>query len=202
MPSTPTRTQRTWWNMPWAKAPTSSPVRGPSQTCWRTSIPSTHSRRWPATCIMPAGDTSSRGNRTGPRSLRFTHGCLNILRIRKLISSCYSVALTDCGTGVTHNAMSGILRSANNLVIPAGYAVSCAKRACSTLQWQRNRGGDRGRGTGRAIPLDRAHILTKPSPCHRKGSCKRHCPPATAACLVPAGPTTCPPLTHHSWQCG
>ena len=29
------------------------------------------------------------------------------LRIRKLISSYYSVALTDCGTGVTHNAMSG-----------------------------------------------------------------------------------------------
>jgi MinD-like ATPase involved in chromosome partitioning or flagellar assembly len=29
------------------------------------------------------------------------------LRIRKLISSYYSVALTDCGTGVTHNATKG-----------------------------------------------------------------------------------------------
>ncbi|WP_228404164.1 MinD/ParA family protein [Pseudarthrobacter sp. L1SW] len=57
------------------------------------------------------------------------------LRIRKLISSYYSVALTDCGTGVTHNAMSGILQSADNLVIAAGYAVSGAKRARSTLQW-------------------------------------------------------------------
>ncbi|MDQ0673997.1 MinD-like ATPase involved in chromosome partitioning or flagellar assembly [Pseudarthrobacter siccitolerans] len=57
------------------------------------------------------------------------------LRIRKLISSYYSVALTDCGTGVTHNAMSGILQSADNLVIAAGYAVSGAKRARSTLHW-------------------------------------------------------------------
>ncbi|WP_397427794.1 MinD/ParA family protein [Pseudarthrobacter equi] len=57
------------------------------------------------------------------------------LRIRKLISAYYSVALTDCGTGVTHNAMSGILQSADNLVIAAGYAVSGAKRARSTLQW-------------------------------------------------------------------
>lgn len=57
------------------------------------------------------------------------------LRIRKLISAYYSVALTDCGTGVTHNAMSGILQSADNLIIAAGYAVSGAKRARSTLQW-------------------------------------------------------------------
>ncbi|MFC4395228.1 MinD/ParA family ATP-binding protein [Arthrobacter sedimenti] len=56
-------------------------------------------------------------------------------RIRRLISSYYSVVLTDCGTGVTHNAMSGILQSADNLVIAAGYAVSGAKRARSTLHW-------------------------------------------------------------------
>jgi len=62
------------------------------------------------------------------------------LRIRRLISSYYSVALTDCGTGVTHNAMSGILQSADNLVIAAGYAVSGAKRARSTLQWLAHHG--------------------------------------------------------------
>ena len=43
--------------------------------------------------------------------------------------------LTDCGTGVTHNAMSGILAKADNVVIAAGYAVSGAKRAASTLDW-------------------------------------------------------------------
>lgn len=62
------------------------------------------------------------------------------LRIRRLISSYYSVALTDCGTGVTHNAMSGILQSADNLIIAAGYAVSGAKRARSTLQWLASHG--------------------------------------------------------------
>ncbi|MFJ6311349.1 MinD/ParA family protein [Pseudarthrobacter oxydans] len=68
------------------------------------------------------------------------------LRIRKLISAYYSVALTDCGTGVTHNAMSGILQSADNLVIAAGYAVSGAKRARSTLQWLASHGyGDLAR---------------------------------------------------------
>lgn len=62
------------------------------------------------------------------------------LRIRKLVSSYYSIALTDCGTGVTHNAMSGILQSADNLIIAAGYAVSGAKRARSTLQWLAHHG--------------------------------------------------------------
>jgi MinD-like ATPase involved in chromosome partitioning or flagellar assembly len=62
------------------------------------------------------------------------------LRIRKLISGYYSVALTDCGTGVTHNAMSGILQSADNLIIAAGYAVSGAKRARSTLHWLASHG--------------------------------------------------------------
>jgi MinD-like ATPase involved in chromosome partitioning or flagellar assembly len=62
------------------------------------------------------------------------------LRIRKLISNYYSVALTDCGTGVTHTAMSGILQSADNLVIAAGYAVSGAKRARSTLHWLASHG--------------------------------------------------------------
>ena len=62
------------------------------------------------------------------------------LRIRKLISSYYSVALTDCGTGVTHNAMSGILQSADNLIIASGYAVSGAKRARSTLHWLASHG--------------------------------------------------------------
>ncbi|WP_394939120.1 MinD/ParA family protein [Psychromicrobium sp. YIM B11713] len=57
------------------------------------------------------------------------------LRIRELIAQYYSVILTDCGTGVSHPAMSGILSTATNLVVAAGYAVSGAKRARSTLEW-------------------------------------------------------------------
>lgn len=62
------------------------------------------------------------------------------LKIRALIGKYYSVLLTDCGTGVTHNAMKGILQSADNLVIAAGYAVSGAKRARSTLLWLASHG--------------------------------------------------------------
>lgn len=62
------------------------------------------------------------------------------LRIRNLISQYYSVILTDCGTGVSHAAMSGILPTATNLIIAAGYAVSGAKRARSTLEWLSSHG--------------------------------------------------------------
>ncbi|GAB3565579.1 MinD/ParA family ATP-binding protein [Spelaeicoccus albus] len=57
------------------------------------------------------------------------------LTVSRLISRYYSVVLTDCGTGVTHQAMSGILQTADNLIVAAGYAVSGANRARSTLRW-------------------------------------------------------------------
>ncbi|MFF2317397.1 MinD/ParA family protein [Arthrobacter sp. NPDC058097] len=57
------------------------------------------------------------------------------LQIKQLVSQYYSVTLTDCGTGVSHPAMAGVLPQATNLVIASGYAVSGAKRARNTLQW-------------------------------------------------------------------
>ena len=56
-------------------------------------------------------------------------------RVHDLVRHFFSVILTDCGTGVTHNAMKGILAKADNVVIAAGYAVSGAKRASSSLEW-------------------------------------------------------------------
>jgi MinD-like ATPase involved in chromosome partitioning or flagellar assembly len=56
-------------------------------------------------------------------------------KIHHLVSQYYSVTLTDCGTGVSHPAMAGVLPKATNLVIASGYAVSGAKRARNTLQW-------------------------------------------------------------------
>lgn len=56
-------------------------------------------------------------------------------KVQRLVAKYYSVMLTDCGTGVSHPAMSGILLTADNLVIASGYAVSGAKRARSTLEW-------------------------------------------------------------------
>ncbi|MFK0006986.1 MinD/ParA family protein [Paenarthrobacter sp. NPDC090520] len=62
------------------------------------------------------------------------------LRIKQLVSQYYSVTLTDCGTGVSHPAMAGVLPEATNLVIASGYAVSGAKRARNTLQWLADHG--------------------------------------------------------------
>lgn len=62
------------------------------------------------------------------------------LKIKDLVSQYYSVTLTDCGTGVSHPAMAGVLPEATNLVIASGYAVSGAKRARNTLQWLADHG--------------------------------------------------------------
>ncbi|WP_256871773.1 MinD/ParA family ATP-binding protein [Paenarthrobacter nitroguajacolicus] len=62
------------------------------------------------------------------------------LKIKQLVSQYYSVTLTDCGTGVSHPAMAGVLPEATNLVIASGYAVSGAKRARNTLQWLADHG--------------------------------------------------------------
>jgi MinD-like ATPase involved in chromosome partitioning or flagellar assembly len=83
------------------------------------------------------------------------------LRIRKLISSYYSIALTDCGTGVTHNAMSGILQSADNLIIAAGYAVSGAKRARSTLQWLAHHGYEELARNAIVVITDKDEVSTR-----------------------------------------
>lgn len=83
------------------------------------------------------------------------------LRIRKLISSYYSIALTDCGTGVTHNAMSGILQSADNLIIAAGYAVSGAKRARSTLQWLAHHGYEELASNAIVVITDKDEVSTR-----------------------------------------
>ncbi|WP_423859218.1 MinD/ParA family ATP-binding protein, partial [Arachnia propionica] len=56
-------------------------------------------------------------------------------RVHNLVQNFFSVILTDCGTGVTHNAMSGILSKADSVVIATGYAFSGVKRAVSTIDW-------------------------------------------------------------------
>lgn len=61
-------------------------------------------------------------------------------RIQALVARYYSIVLTDCGTGVSHPAMAGILGSVSNVVIATGYAVSGAKRAAAVIEWLRNHG--------------------------------------------------------------
>ncbi len=52
----------------------------------------------------------------------------------------FNVILVDCGTGVTHPSMLGILSNADQVVIAGGYAVSGARRAERTLRWLASNG--------------------------------------------------------------
>ena len=55
--------------------------------------------------------------------------------VRSVTDRFYPLTLTDCGTGVTHPAMKGILDGTQQIVVTSGWAVSGAKRAEQTLKW-------------------------------------------------------------------
>jgi MinD-like ATPase involved in chromosome partitioning or flagellar assembly len=47
----------------------------------------------------------------------------------------YSVAITDCGTGLLHSAMSGILELSDHIVLVSSPSVDGARSASATLDW-------------------------------------------------------------------
>jgi MinD-like ATPase involved in chromosome partitioning or flagellar assembly len=47
----------------------------------------------------------------------------------------YSICLTDCGTGLLHSAMSGVLRLADQIVVVSSLSVDGARSASATLDW-------------------------------------------------------------------
>lgn len=55
--------------------------------------------------------------------------------VRSVTDRFYPLTLTDCGTGVTHPAMKGILDNTQQIVVTSGWAVTGAKRAEQTLKW-------------------------------------------------------------------
>lgn len=57
------------------------------------------------------------------------------IAVRNTADRFYPITLTDCGTGVTHPAMKGILERADQIVVASGWAVTGAKRAQRTLTW-------------------------------------------------------------------
>ncbi|WP_241384238.1 MinD/ParA family ATP-binding protein [Rhodococcus sp. CH91] len=57
------------------------------------------------------------------------------LRIVDVLQVFYNIILTDCGTGIMHSVMSGVLASANTLVLVASPAVDAARSAAATLDW-------------------------------------------------------------------
>lgn len=47
----------------------------------------------------------------------------------------YNIILTDCGTGIMHSAMNGVLTLANALVLISSPAIDGARSAAATLDW-------------------------------------------------------------------
>ncbi len=47
----------------------------------------------------------------------------------------YSICLTDCGTGLLHSAMAGVLRLADQIVVVSSPSVDGARSASATLDW-------------------------------------------------------------------
>ncbi|BBX65633.1 hypothetical protein MSAS_48070 [Mycobacterium saskatchewanense] len=47
----------------------------------------------------------------------------------------YNIILTDCGTGIMHSAMAGVLDLANAIVLVSSPAIDAARSASATLDW-------------------------------------------------------------------
>jgi MinD-like ATPase involved in chromosome partitioning or flagellar assembly len=59
----------------------------------------------------------------------------------------YSICITDCGTGLLHSAMAGILELADQIVLVSSPSVDGARSASATLDWlEAHRYGDLVRG--------------------------------------------------------
>ena len=53
----------------------------------------------------------------------------------RLLEHFYSICLTDCGTGLLHSAMSGVLQLADQIVVVSSPSVDGARSASATLDW-------------------------------------------------------------------
>jgi MinD-like ATPase involved in chromosome partitioning or flagellar assembly len=52
----------------------------------------------------------------------------------------YNIILTDCGTGIMHSAMAGVLDLAHSIVLVSSPAIDAARSASATLDWMMQHG--------------------------------------------------------------
>ena len=55
--------------------------------------------------------------------------------VARVLEHYYSICLTDCGTGLLHSAMTGVLRLADQIVLVGSPSVDGARSASATLDW-------------------------------------------------------------------
>jgi MinD-like ATPase involved in chromosome partitioning or flagellar assembly len=56
-------------------------------------------------------------------------------RVAEVVTAFFTVLLTDCGTGLMHSAMKGVLDTADALVIVSSASIDGARSASATLDW-------------------------------------------------------------------
>jgi MinD-like ATPase involved in chromosome partitioning or flagellar assembly len=57
------------------------------------------------------------------------------LDVAAVLEHYYSICITDCGTGLLHSAMAGVLRLADQIVLVSSPSVDGARSASATLDW-------------------------------------------------------------------
>nr|WP_223885282.1 MinD/ParA family protein [Nocardia colli] len=62
--------------------------------------------------------------------------------VARILQRFYNIILTDCGTGLMHSAMSGVLDLAHSLVLISSPAIDGARSAAATLDWLSLHGHD------------------------------------------------------------
>ena len=55
--------------------------------------------------------------------------------VARVLEHYYSVSITDCGTGLLHSAMAGVLHLADQIVLVSSPSVDGARSASATLDW-------------------------------------------------------------------
>ncbi len=56
-------------------------------------------------------------------------------KVLSILESYYNIIITDCGTGLMHSAMTGVLSMANAIVLVTSPAIDGAQSASATLDW-------------------------------------------------------------------
>lgn len=72
--------------------------------------------------------------------------------VHTVLDRFYNIILTDCGTGLTHSAMGGVLEAADAVVVVASAAIDSARSALATLDWLQCH-GHAGLVTGATVVL-------------------------------------------------
>ncbi len=63
-------------------------------------------------------------------------------QVARILQRYYNIILTDCGTGLMHSAMAGVLDLAHSLVLISSSAIDGARSAAATLDWLSLHGHD------------------------------------------------------------